>query len=74
MQITGQVVFEDLEGGVWGIQSAEGRVYRPVDGLPEDFQEIGRSVEAEVEPANVMSMFMWGRAVRLVSIRNAETG
>lgn len=68
MQITGTVVFEDLEGGFWGIAGDDGHKYYPVDGLPEAVQTKGLRIRAEVEPAMVMTTVMWGRTVQIVNI------
>ncbi len=65
MKIKGTVVRQDIEGGFWGIQGDDGQNYLPVEGLPASAQIEGCRIEAEAEPANVMTFAQWGRAVRL---------
>ncbi len=69
MRIEGTVRYQDFEGGFWGIEASDGAKYRPVDPLPASVRKDGCRVTAEVEPANVVSFAMWGRNVRVVSIR-----
>lgn len=68
MKITGTVVYQDLEGGFWGIVGDDGEDYRPLDELPESVRTDGCRVEAEVEPADVLSFTMWGRNVHVLAI------
>ncbi len=65
MRIEGRIVFENLEGGIWGIVDDRGRRFQPVDGLAEAWRKPGRRVRAEVEPADMASFAMWGHIVRL---------
>lgn len=65
MRITATVVYQDLEGGFWGLAGDDGRQYEPVDALPTAVQRDGCRVEAEVEPLDVMSFRQWGRPVRV---------
>ena len=68
MRITGTVVYQDLEGGFWGLSADDGRQYEPVDALPASVRTDGCRVEADVEPVDVMSFRQWGRPVRVRSI------
>ncbi len=68
MQISGKVVFIDLSGGFWGIESSDGRQYRPVNGLPAIYQKPGLAVKAQVKAADGMSIFMWGEQVNILKI------
>ena len=68
MKITATVVFNDFEGGFWGLVDDTGNKYYPVDGIPSSNRIHGLRVEADIEPANVVSMVMWGRPVVLLSI------
>ena len=72
MKITGTIVHQDLEGGFWGIEGDDGQKYKPVDALPDAVQTDGLRVEAEVEPANVLSFAMWGRNVHVHAINPLE--
>lgn len=68
MNITGTITHVEVEGGFWGILGDEGVPYRPIDGLPTEFQQEGLRIRAEVKRAQVMSAYMWGRDVSLISI------
>ena len=59
------MVFEDLEGGFWGLEGDDGQKYKPVSGLPQEAQKQGQRVEADVERVQVMGISMWGRAVKV---------
>lgn len=68
MKITGTIVHNDLEGGFWGILGDDDKKYRPVEDLPDAVCTDGLRVEADLEPAHVMSFAMWGRSVRVNTI------
>lgn len=67
--ITGKIVHEPIEGGIWGILADNGKPYRPVNGLPAEFQSEGLAVEAEIKRSQSVSVYMWGIAVELLAIR-----
>lgn len=69
MKITGTVVYQEIEGGFWGIVDREGRQYEPVDALPASVREDGCRVEADVEPVEVLSFRQWGRPVQVRHIQ-----
>lgn len=69
MRITGRIVYQDLEGGFWGIVADDGSQYHPVEGLPHHLRKDGCRVRAEVEPTNVVSFAMWGKNVRVKNIQ-----
>lgn len=62
-------MYQDLEGGFWGILGDDQEEYRPVDALPASVQVDGCRVEADLEPANVLSFAMWGRNVQVRDIK-----
>lgn len=68
MKITGNVVFQDIEGGFWGIVTDDQVHYEPVDGIPVSLQRNRTRIEAEVEPVQAISFRMWGQPVRILSI------
>ena len=68
MKITGTVVFQDFEGGFWGIIADNHLQYEPVSELPKAVQVANSRVEAEIEPADVISLKMWGQPVYVRSI------
>ncbi|MEM1127206.1 MAG: hypothetical protein AAGI71_11190 [Bacteroidota bacterium] len=69
MTISGTLRYQDLEGGFWGLIGDDGQRYRPVDPLPDAFQQDGLRVDVEAEPVTLLSIAMWGRSVRLHAIR-----
>ncbi|MCB0719370.1 MAG: hypothetical protein KDD65_13060 [Bacteroidetes bacterium] len=73
MVVKGKVTYNDLEGGFWGIVTDEDEQLRPVDGLPTSLQRAGCRIEADVEPSSGISIFMWGRPVKVRSIRQIES-
>lgn len=65
---TGTVVFNDLEGGFWGIVADDGKRYDPLN-LDKEFQVSGLRVRFEAKPRrDVIGFHMWGVAVELVRI------
>ncbi len=71
MQVTGILVFEDLEGGFWGIVGSDGSRYEIENKIPDDLAEAGLEVEAEVEPAGGVSIRQWGTPVKVLQIKRA---
>lgn len=69
MKITATVVYQDLEGGFWGLATDDGVHYEPVEALPASVQTDGCRVEADVEPVEVLSYRQWGRPVRVHAIQ-----
>jgi hypothetical protein len=65
MKVVGTIVYEEIEGGFWGIKGDDGDKYKPVSGLPENAQKAGQRVEAELERVQVMGISMWGKAVKV---------
>ena len=72
MNVSGIIVYEDLEGGFWGIVSGDGSRYELEDGLPKDFALAGIEVEATVEPTGGVSFRQWGTPVKVVSIKRRD--
>ncbi len=67
--ITGIVRHVPLEGGFYGIEGRDGTKYDPVN-LPGEYRQDGLAVQAKVTPVtDMMSIRMWGRMVRIVSIQ-----
>ena len=67
MQITGIVVYEDLEGGFWGIVTGDGDRYEIANELPAAVREPGCMIKADIEPAGTVSIRQWGRPVKILS-------
>ena len=65
MQITGKVVFEDIEGGHWGIMDAQGQIWRPIE-MPEQLKHHGQEVTVSAQVLeDIMSIVMWGTPIKL---------
>jgi hypothetical protein len=59
----GRIVYQDLEGGFWGIEADDGRKFDPIT-LDEEFHKDGLRVVFEALPDNDrMSTRMWGTLV-----------
>ncbi len=69
MKITGTVVYQDLEGGFWGIIADNNLQYEPVSELPKAVQIDNSRIEADIEPADIISFKMWGQPVYVRSIK-----
>ncbi|MBX2820238.1 MAG: hypothetical protein KTR29_11175 [Rhodothermaceae bacterium] len=69
MKITGTVVYQELEGGFWGIIGDDNMQYEPVSELPRAVQVNNSRIEALLEPADVISFKMWGQPVYIRSIK-----
>lgn len=68
MQIQGTIRHIDLSGGFWGIEADNGHKYAPVEELPKAYQQDGLRIKAEVNPAQVFSIMMWGENVKVSHI------
>lgn len=69
----GTVVYQNIEGGFWGIRGDDNVEYLPVNGLPREVRHDGMRITFEAEPASGMSLMMWGKPVnvrRVEEIRN----
>ncbi len=65
-KISGKVVYEQLEGGFWGIRDGEGNQWQIVN-MPEQLKHPGKQVRVVIRPLDLMSMAMWGTPARIVS-------
>ena len=60
---TGEIIYDDLEGGFYGIVSSDGDKYDPVN-LPEEYKIDGLPVEFKLVKSNdTGSVHMWGTIV-----------
>ena len=65
----GKIVWNDFEGGFFGIQSKTGAKYYPLGSLDEEFQVDGLAVKFVLRPKRDVATFvMWGTPVSVVSI------
>jgi len=66
------VVFQDLEGGFYGIVGDDGKDYLPLN-LGADYRVDGLRVSFESEPAgDVSTIYMWGTPVNLTFIETTD--
>ena len=70
--MSGTVVYEELEGGFWGIEGDDGQKYKPVSALPAEALKAGQRVEVELERVQAMGISMWGRAVKVKRLQLIE--
>jgi hypothetical protein len=68
MQIKGQVKYQEIEGGFWGIVGDDGAKYVPVEGFPDSFKKDGLKIMTEVEIVHMIGTSMWGQYVKVLSI------
>ncbi len=66
MKIKGTVVYVDINGGFWGIETNSGDQFLPVN-MPEQLKTEGAKVTLEVNEIDLMNMYMWGRTVEVIS-------
>lgn len=65
---TGQVIWQDIEGGFYGIITPDGTGYLPLN-LPESYQVDGVTVDVVATPApDAMTIQMWGEPVEILSL------
>jgi hypothetical protein len=69
IEVTGTVVYVNLEGGFFAIHGDDGSKYNPIN-LPEAFRKDGLKIKALVRPRpDVMSIHMAGSIVEIIGIR-----
>lgn len=68
--ITGKALYQQIGPGFWGIVDKKGGEWRPIN-MPEQLKYEGREVTVEVVEVDDMSIFMWGKPVKIVSFSTA---
>lgn len=72
VRISGRVEHSELEGGFYLIRAVNGTAYDPVN-LPDEFQEAGLQVEADVLPQpGAVSTRQVGTIVQVIRIRREK--
>ena len=66
MKITGKVQYQNIGPGFWGIVSSNGEEWRPVN-MPEQLKYEGAKISVYGREVDEMSIFMWGKAIRITS-------
>ena len=65
--ISGTVRFQNLGMGFWGIIDEKGKEWRPVN-MPEQLKSEGAKIKIKAqELKDDMSIFMWGKAIKIIS-------
>lgn len=65
--IKGTLVYKDLEGGFFALESDDGNTFTPVN-LPEAFRKDGLKVKVSALPYEGMSIHMHGTLIEIVEI------
>lgn len=69
----GKVVYQELEGGFWGLIDEAGQRYVP-EALAPAFQHTGLRVRVRATLAEkTFGVQMWGTPIRLLDIEKIET-
>ncbi len=72
MEIFGKITYQSVGTGFWGIIGDDGQKWR-AEKMPSQWQEDGLNVHVEAELSkNQMSLFMWGKAIKIKSIKAIE--
>ena len=73
IQGEGTIVWNDFEGGFFGIQANNGEKYYPLGSLDEEFQVAGLAIKFVLRPErDVVTIVMWGTPASVVSIAKLE--
>ena len=68
IQGTGKIIYNDFEGGFYGILSDNGEKYDPIN-LPDEYKENGINVRFKLKILdNQTSTHMWGTIVEIIEI------
>lgn len=66
MKITGKVVYQNINGGFWGVVADDGQQYEPVN-FPEQLKYEGRKVKIRATHVDTFSISMWGTPIRITA-------
>lgn len=70
MQIKGKVTFQNIGPGIWGILGDNGEKYQPIK-LAKKYQKEGLFVQCEADLLEGVSVFMWGKLIKINKIQQA---
>jgi hypothetical protein len=74
ISLTGQISWQDIEGGFYGIITPDGSMYTPLN-LPDGYKTDGLTVDITgTIPADVNTIQMWGSPLQIKSIKPVNTG
>ena len=67
LHIKGEVVYQNIGTGFWGIVDDKGNEWRPVN-MPNQLKTEGKKVHITAKKAKEgMSIFMWGEAIEVLT-------
>ena len=73
LSFQGTITYLDFEGGFWGIVSADGKHYDPLN-LAAKFQQEGLRVQVQaIVKDEMVSTHMWGTIIEITAITRAES-
>ncbi|MEM6766507.1 MAG: hypothetical protein AAF824_11740 [Bacteroidota bacterium] len=70
-KVQAKVVYQDISGGFWGIETQSGEKLQPDSDIPAKFKKDGLAVEVSYKPSSAFSIFMWGKSVEVLNISKA---
>lgn len=65
-EITGTIIYENLEGGIWAIKDKQGNILTPIN-MPEQLKHKGKKVSVTIKRVDMMTMTMFGDPVKIIS-------
>jgi hypothetical protein len=70
--MTGTIVYNEIEGGFYGIKSDDGKKYNPIN-LDAPFRKDGLRVKFDANPKKGMvGIHMWGEYVEIIHIETLD--
>jgi hypothetical protein len=66
--VQARVVFNEAEGGFWGLVTDQGERLLPTEPLPESYQVPDLNVKAHIADTSAVSLQMWGKPVSVLSL------
>lgn len=70
--MTGTIVFNEIEGGFYGIKTDDGKKYNPIN-LDAPFRKDGLRVKFDANPKKGMvGIHMWGEYVEIIHIETLD--
>ena len=73
-KITATVKYIDLEGGFYGLVTADGERYLPTN-LAQEYQQDGTVLEFKVKPlTDVVSVQQWGSMIEMIDVTAKKIG
>lgn len=70
--MNGTIVFQELEGGFYGIEADDGKKYNPIN-LDESYRKDGLRVKFDANlKKGMVGIHMWGQYVEILKIEKLE--